>query len=1012
LPDPGSGFTSQLWYDQEIIVDPVNPSVIYAAAVGMKRFNGTTWTDVLGTVHVDFHAMAWAGTRLIVGSDGGVWSTINNGSSWTDHNTNLQLTQFYHGSISPANPNFAMGGSQDNGTARWDGTNGWRLILGGDGADNAISASNPSIHWAASFQNLEIRRTRNGGSSFDDANGGIGTAGRPFIGRFEKSPHNDDIFVTGTSQIWKTTNFFSGGTVAWSSNSPDFGVSFRSAAFAKSDVTDATYACGFSGGSMRITTDGGATWRDLDPLNNVPNRTVADLAFNPTNANILYACLSGQSGGTPANVYRTLNALAPTPTWVSVSYPADISANSIAMDLDDPDILYLGSDIGVWKTVNGGSAWTHMGPEVGMPNVEIDELRLNNPTGRLVAFTHGRGAFVLYPANTADVSVSQIESSDPASIGCPLTYMVMVGNRGPADATNVIVTNRLPAGATFVSATASQGTIQQNGSALVAHLGTVIVGIGATIEIVVTPSSQVTLTNTAIVRADQNDPDTSNNTSSETTVTFVDTTGPSLVSAVARGDGKAVLLTFSEAVSPLEATNVANYRLLDGASNEVAITSATLGTAQGTVALNVDLLAHWATFSVNASNLTDCIGNAMNSNTSIVVSVPPIDIVAKGSFWTYLDDGSNQSTAWRAPSFDDSSWAGGEAQLGYGDGDERTEIDFGPDSNNKYITYYFRREFTIPDASKLTNVVLSLLRDDGALIYLNGSEIVRSNMPSSIITSSTLASSTVNGADESTFFVTRLSNPPLVSGRNVLAVEIHQSSVTSSDISFDLGLTAELAPYLVPPFFIQQPESQMALVGDTVTFQVMASGTPVLHYRWRFGATTIVPFSRGTPTLVLTNVQVTSSGDYFAVVNNPADLAGVTSAAAHLMVLADSDGDRMPDVWENAYGLNPNDPSDAAADADGDGVSNLQEYFCGTDPRDPNSYLKIDHIDADGNAVTLEFMAVSNRNYSVQYQDRIGGTWSNLVGVFGRATNRIETITDSINGRNERYYRLVTPRQP
>ena len=57
-------------------------------------------------------------------------------------------------------------------------------------------------------------------------------------------------------------------------------------------------------------------------------------------------------------------------------------------------------------------------------------------------------------------------------------------------------------------------------------------------------------------------------------------------------------------------------------------------------------------------------------------------------------------------------------------------------------------------------------------------------------------------------------------------------------------------------------------------------------------------------------------------------------------------------------------------------------------------------------------MAVSNRNYSVQYQDQIGTTWSNLVGVFGRATNRIETITDSINGRNERYYRLVTPRQP
>src|SRR5207247_6023266 len=115
-------------------------------------------------------------------------------------------------------------------------------------------------------------------------------------------------------------------TVTWSSNNLDLGTGFRSVAFARSDATDNTYACGFSGGPMRTTTDGGATWRDLDPLNNVPSRSVYDLAFNPTNANILYACLSGQSGGTPANVYRTVDALAPTPTWVSVSYLADISA--------------------------------------------------------------------------------------------------------------------------------------------------------------------------------------------------------------------------------------------------------------------------------------------------------------------------------------------------------------------------------------------------------------------------------------------------------------------------------------------------------------------------------------------------------------------------------------------------------------------------------------------------------------------------------------------------------------
>ena len=161
LPDPGSGFTSQMWYNHEIIVDPTNPATLYEGGVGLKKFNGASWTDVLGTVHVDFHAMAWAGSRLIVGSDGGVWSTANGGSAWTDHNSNLQLTQFYHGSISPSDPNLALGGSQDNGTAKWSGTNGWRLIFGGDGADNAIANSNPANYWAVSLQNLEVRRTRN-----------------------------------------------------------------------------------------------------------------------------------------------------------------------------------------------------------------------------------------------------------------------------------------------------------------------------------------------------------------------------------------------------------------------------------------------------------------------------------------------------------------------------------------------------------------------------------------------------------------------------------------------------------------------------------------------------------------------------------------------------------------------------------------------------------------------------------------------------------------------------------
>ena len=163
-------------------------------------------------------------------------------------------------------------------------------------------------------------------------------------------------------------------------------------------------------------------------------------------------------------------------------------------------------------------------------------------------------------------------------------------------------------------------------------------------------------------------------------------------------------------------------------------------------------------------------------------------LVPAGATWKYLDNGSNQGTAWRPLSFDDSSWSSGPAQLGYGDGDEATTLSYGPDANNKYITTYFRRVFTVADASAFTGLTLKLLRDDGAVVYLNGAEVWRSNMPSGGVGYQTVASVAVGGADESTWFQTALSPALLVNGTNVLAVELHQSGGTSTDISFDLQL--------------------------------------------------------------------------------------------------------------------------------------------------------------------------------------------------------------------------------
>ncbi len=164
--------------------------------------------------------------------------------------------------------------------------------------------------------------------------------------------------------------------------------------------------------------------------------------------------------------------------------------------------------------------------------------------------------------------------------------------------------------------------------------------------------------------------------------------------------------------------------------------------------------------------------------------------ISSGSTWKYLDNGSNQGTGWRGSSFNDSSWSSGTAQLGYGDGDEETELSYGSNSNNKYVTTYFRKTFSVESVDEIGTLNLDVMRDDGAVVYINGTEVMRTNMPSGTITSSTLASSAASGGGESNFNRESIDPSVLKIGVNTIAVEVHQSSATSSDISFDLSLGA------------------------------------------------------------------------------------------------------------------------------------------------------------------------------------------------------------------------------
>ena len=186
----------------------------------------------------------------------------------------------------------------------------------------------------------------------------------------------------------------------------------------------------------------------------------------------------------------------------------------------------------------------------------------------------------------------------------------------------------------------------------------------------------------------------------------------------------------------------------------------------------------------------------------------PITYITSGHEWRYLDDGSDQGTTWRNTNFDDSGWASGPSELGYGSDGEGagTTLGFGPDASSKYPTTYFRTTVDIPDPTIFFNFLLRLKYDDGIAVYINGSEVLRQNLEPNASFSS-FASGNVN--DENGWKDYTVPKSALSAGNNVIAVEIHQTSGTSSDIRLDMILRGETSQgggdNVSDPLFLSQP---------------------------------------------------------------------------------------------------------------------------------------------------------------------------------------------------------------
>lgn len=229
------------------------------------------------------------------------------------------------------------------------------------------------------------------------------------------------------------------------------------------------------------------------------------------------------------------------------------------------------------------------------------------------------------------------------------------------------------------------------------------------------------------------------------------------------------------AVTAVSATPLSFFWLRNG--NPVTDTVATNNTITFTN-LTSD---HAGVYRAVVSNVSGVVTSAP---AQLIVSLPPtpLSLVLTGASWRYHDRGVDLGTAWRQPGFDDSGWSHGLAQFGYGEGDESTVLC--ADLPVKPPTVYFRRTFVSSEPAAPAVLAGRLLCDDGAAVYLNGTEIFRANLPDGPISFDTSAARALEGSEEGVFLDFAVPGHLVQPGTNVLAVEVHQF-VGNTPFAFD-----------------------------------------------------------------------------------------------------------------------------------------------------------------------------------------------------------------------------------
>ena len=453
----GENGSGQGWYDMAVNVD--SAGTVYCAGVENYSGGGTqniirsanlgvNWSDIsiVGGVepHTDSHAIALDFTnRMLIGNDGGIWRYDATVPSWTNLNGNLNTIQFQGISLHPTSAGTVLGGSQDNGTELYTGSLVWAETDGGDGGFAQISQTTSTrcyaVHPVGSFGPTAFFRRSDSscaaGTWIAETTGFL-NANSDFYPPFVVDPTNGDHLVIGLDRVYESTSAANPWTaistpgtngfnnvISGTTNNVDT-VALAPANGVNPEVIYAATGNGSGGSLIFVTTNDGGAWTERD----LPACTATGHYSAGCRVNQIVTDPSDPTGNTAVAVTNNftgggMHVYRTTnagATWTDISsLLPDLPTWSAQIDTDPSHTIYVSTDSGIYSSVNPYSAWTRFGS--GLPNAQGIDLELNRTLHVLAVGTHGRGAWEIdTPAHVTNVTTTTANGTYGSGASIPI----------------------------------------------------------------------------------------------------------------------------------------------------------------------------------------------------------------------------------------------------------------------------------------------------------------------------------------------------------------------------------------------------------------------------------------------------------------------------------------------------------------------------------------------------------------------------------------------------------------